>query len=383
MTIRSTPRRRLTLFGHRPSAWILGVLALSAGRLRRPRLRPGDRDGDQSRCLSGDRQRRDSRPSPPLAPASPPPRAASAASTASASAALLSPDLPIRKEQACLGITIAAAGLQQAEWETRYAVARTYWSVLYARAQLKVVDGVIEKLSSSTDKAKGFVEGGRSEHQGDADRRRQPRAQHPVRQGEAVPRWRPASRRRLRGSPRGDRPVPQRCAHRPRRTACRAWSRASTRRCLVQWALTKRGEMAQAAAAAQVAELEISAQQRLIFRPVTNTFAAGADLHAKQIPQGDANGEFVPGAIGLEMPTTFVGHHPERTERAADFATRAQAVVEKTTQPDHARGRGGLPEVGRGGLRRSRSSPALRRRPPRRPRRCRAGSTRGRPRART
>ena len=35
---------------------------------------------------------------------------------------ILAPDLHIRKQQACLGISINAAGLQQAEWETRYAV---------------------------------------------------------------------------------------------------------------------------------------------------------------------------------------------------------------------------------------------------------------------
>jgi hypothetical protein len=47
-------------------------------------------------------------------------------------AVLFSPDVPIRRQQACIGVGIAAAGLQQAEWETRYAVARTYYSVLFA-----------------------------------------------------------------------------------------------------------------------------------------------------------------------------------------------------------------------------------------------------------
>ena len=34
-------------------------------------------------------------------------------------------DLPIRREQACIGITIAAAGLEQAEYDTLYAITRT------------------------------------------------------------------------------------------------------------------------------------------------------------------------------------------------------------------------------------------------------------------
>src|SRR5207302_1909360 len=35
---------------------------------------------------------------------------------------VMAPDLHIRKQQACLGISIAAAALQQAEWEARYSV---------------------------------------------------------------------------------------------------------------------------------------------------------------------------------------------------------------------------------------------------------------------
>jgi outer membrane protein TolC len=100
---------------------------------------------------------------------------------------------------------------------------------------------------------------------------------------------------------------------------------------LIAAALCQRGEMSQAAAAAQVAGLEIDAQRRLLFRLQTKTFAAGADIHAKQIPQGVANGEYRPGAIGLEMPPFFAGHRHERVDRAADLSARADAVVNKTT----------------------------------------------------
>src|SRR5262245_58605183 len=33
---------------------------------------------------------------------------------------IVAKDLPVRKQQAALGVTIAQAGLEQAEWETRY-----------------------------------------------------------------------------------------------------------------------------------------------------------------------------------------------------------------------------------------------------------------------
>src|SRR5262249_2512241 len=54
--------------------------------------------------------------------------------------------LPIRRQQACLGITIHQAGLNQAQAETVYAVTRMYLTVLFARAQKQVVDEQIKRL---------------------------------------------------------------------------------------------------------------------------------------------------------------------------------------------------------------------------------------------
>jgi outer membrane protein TolC len=326
MTIRSTPRRGLTLFGHRPSAWILGaVLALFAGRASAQEpvtVTATNLDA----CLA-------------TASARQPALAAARASLAAAESgkrgldslrfgALLSADLPIRKQQACYGITIAAAGLQQAEWETRYAVARTYWSVIYARSQLAVVDGVIEKLSGAHKKAKDFLGAGDVNIKVtkiDVDNlalniqfARAKRSEVAAGVEKAL-----AGLREAIGLCANDVLV---VPDEPLPSLVEGFDKNTLR----QWALTNRGEMAQAAAAAQVACLEINAQHRLFLRPQTLTFAAGADLHAKQIPQGVANGEYRPGAIGLEMPVFMVGHHPERTERASDFASRAQAVVEKT-----------------------------------------------------
>ena len=337
MTIRSTLRRGLTLFGHRPKAWILcalGALLFAAtgsaqetapAPVAAPVAAPVTATNLET-CLA-------------IAASRQPALAAARASLAAAESGkrgldsirfggLLSRDLPIRKEQACLGITIAAAGLQQAEWETRYAVARTYWSVLYARAQLSVVDGVIEKLGSSYDKGVRFVKAGDPNikvTQVDVDSlalniifAKAKRAEVSAGAEKAL-----AALREAIGLSSCDvLVVPD--------ESLPALVEGFDKCSLVQWALTRRGELAQAAATAQVTELEITAQHRLLFRPVTSTFAAGADLHAKQIPQGVANGEFRPGAIPPEMPTTLVGHHPQREERAGDFAARAEAVVEKT-----------------------------------------------------
>src|SRR6516164_2899978 len=75
-------------------------------------------------------------------------------------AAILVREIPIRREQACLGITAAAARLEQAERETDYAVTRTYFSILFARDQKKVASKVWNELNDALENAKRLVKGG-------------------------------------------------------------------------------------------------------------------------------------------------------------------------------------------------------------------------------
>ena len=69
----------------------------------------------------------------------------------------LARDLPLRRKQSCLGITIAYAGLCQAEWETVYAVTRTYFGVVYARQQLRVADDLVNSLRFYQERVRDLV----------------------------------------------------------------------------------------------------------------------------------------------------------------------------------------------------------------------------------
>src|SRR5262249_40963848 len=93
---------------------------------------------------------------------------------------------------------------------------------------------------------------------------------------------------------------------------------------LIAMALANRGEIVQATAAHEVTALEIDAQAKLR-GPTGRTFAGSSDVHAKPIPQGVANGEYRPGAIGLEMPASLAGRKADRIERAQDLNDRAAA----------------------------------------------------------
>ena len=241
---------------------------------------------------------------------------------------LLSPDLSIRKQQACLGISIAASGLQQAEWETRYAVIRTFYSVQYAKKQQTVVDSVIEKLTLAHEKAVRFVKAGDPNikvTQIDVDTlalnlefARGKRVETEIGVQKAMAGLREAIGINL--------DVPLEIPDVPLPELVSSFDKAS----LISGALANRAEMAQAYAAAQVSELEICAQKKIFFNPAPKTFAAGGDIHAKPIPQGVANGEYRPAAIGPEMPVYLAGSRQLRVERATDLSARAQAVVDKT-----------------------------------------------------
>ncbi len=243
-------------------------------------------------------------------------------------AALLSRDLPVRRQQACLGVTIAAAGLEQAQWETRYAVTRNYFSVLYARQQDEVLESVVGKLQRAHERAQKLVGTGAADiklTRIDVDLLalnlefvRAKKVETEVGAEKAK-----AALREAIGLgcnvpfdvAKGSLPAPVANLDRDE---------------MIKMALSRRGEIVEAESAAQVTALEVRAQSRVILRPKVNTFAAAADVHARPIPQGVANTEYRPGAIGLEVPGMLVGRRGDRVARAQEYQNRAAAVVDKT-----------------------------------------------------
>jgi outer membrane protein TolC len=98
---------------------------------------------------------------------------------------------------------------------------------------------------------------------------------------------------------------------------------------VVAAALARRGELIRAGAFDQITHLEVGAQacQHTLRM---QTFAAGADIHASQVPQGVSNTEYRPGAVPPEMPTMLAGSRPERIKQAQSLEARAQTVADTT-----------------------------------------------------
>jgi outer membrane protein TolC len=241
---------------------------------------------------------------------------------------LVAPDLPIRRQQACLGVTIASAGLDHAEWETRYAVRRTYYSVQYARMQKIVIDNAMDKINDAYRQAKKLVDAGDPKFKvttidlkvldinKEFLRTRQAEATVGIQKALAG----------LREAIGVGLDFPMDVIDEPLPPLVNDLNKEE----LIARARSNRSELTQAVTVNQVTELEISAQQRLFFRPQAKTFASASDIHVKPIPQGVSNGEYRPGAIGPEMPAFLVGRRPDRVQRASDLNDRSVAVVDKT-----------------------------------------------------
>jgi outer membrane protein TolC len=243
-------------------------------------------------------------------------------------ASLISRELPVRKHQADLGVTIATAGVDVAERETIYAVTRHYFSVRYALDQEKVVREMIRKLTVFRDQAKNIAEKGKDPninvtiqdvnkldlHIALLNRKLQEAAN-----GVELAK---AALREAMGIP-GDCPFDVVLQELPS-------PGEELDRCqLVNLALSRRGELIQAVSAAEVTELEVAAQGKTN-RIVARTFASGADIHSHPIPQEISNRFYRPGAVGLDMPVTLGGRRGDRVQHAQDLSARAGAVVDKT-----------------------------------------------------
>ncbi len=237
-------------------------------------------------------------------------------------------ELPIRRQQASLAVCIAHSALQQAEFETVSAVERTYVTVLYARAQRKVADDLVTYLQSYYD-----VAGGKKEERGFqliykkiAVFLRQAQA----RRAEAVTgidRATAALREAMGVGPE----VCFQVAEDPLFAQPPALNAPPCLGDLVQLALARRGEVAQAATAVDVFHLEVDAQAKNCLLPTARTFASGGDIHARGVPPHIEDGTlYRPGALAPEMPPVLVGSKCFRVERAQDLAQRAGSMADKT-----------------------------------------------------
>jgi outer membrane protein TolC len=234
----------------------------------------------------------------------------------------LARDLPIRRKQAALGVTIAEAAVARAEADTLYGVTFSYLSAAYAAEQRRVADKVDADLQEFRKGAQQAITAGSTTVSNiDLDKIDAYLLLARSRREEAV-QGEQRALRALREAVGGGPDCPQLLAGRFALTA------PACAQDVVAAALARRPELVQAATAAQVTEFEVSAQKATCL-PTARTFAAGSDIHAQPVPQGSYEETYRPGASALEMPTQMAGSRGDRVEQARAYSARAEAVAEQ------------------------------------------------------
>ncbi|HTU23172.1 MAG TPA: TolC family protein [Gemmataceae bacterium] len=244
----------------------------------------------------------------------------------------LARDLPIRQKQSALGVTIAQAGIGQAEAETLHGVSVGYLGALYAAQQIRLTDdpesGIRRRLKDLQTLVNDLVSRKQRrdvtlpEHRElvmsflhTLDGRVQEAQQGKLRALAALREAMGVGPDFVIVLPDRDLPCPR---VKPQLNE------------LIALALARRGEMIQSAAFAEVVCLEMDAQASS-HRPTMRTFASGSDIHAKPIPSGDLGGvSFRPAIVGPDMPANLTGSRAARVQQAHDYHERAQALTAKT-----------------------------------------------------
>jgi outer membrane protein TolC len=222
-------------------------------------------------------------------------------------------------------VAAAAAGVDLAEREAVYAVTRTYFTVLFAREQERVARGVVDRLSATREVARQALEAGaRDVTAADVNRATvylRLAETRRIQATQGVKRALAALKEAVGLGPDACLDVPPGRLPQPELRLCRDD--------LVAWALARRSGLVQARILAELTGLEVEAQGATAFKRI-ETFAAGADLHARQVPAGVRDGEYRPGAVPPEMPALLAGPRAERVKHAQALHARAQAVAEGT-----------------------------------------------------
>src|ERR1051326_6869079 len=200
--------------------------------------------------------------------------------------AILARDYHIRKEQSCLGVQAAEAGLTQAQGDAVYSATRMYLSVLYARTQIALAGEIeenLKKMQNAADiQAKKFEDLHRLKIAGYLDVLVERREEAVQGEKRALAALREALGAmddcHLQVAPGvlPELPPPPCCGD------------------LVALALARRGEMAQANLFAELSDKEIAAQKKH-WSPSVRTFASGGDIHSKRVPEANFGAEYSPG----------------------------------------------------------------------------------------
>jgi outer membrane protein TolC len=244
-----------------------------------------------------------------------------------------SPDLEIRKQQAQRGFAAAAGDYQKAHNEAIQDVTRLYYTAVYAQQQGKLAAETVEFLSHMAKLIEEILNGKIPPDQmGGLNTGKLIVVKMGVIEAKKLLSKATVGRKQALAALRQVMAVDEKSF--PFRIKdvelpLMAQQIPITKDLVVEQAVARRPELALAAAAVDVFRLEVYAQGKIPFKRIVPTFASGADIHSREIPQAvRTTKDYRPGGINPEMPTQLVGSKYDRVARAMSFSQKAEAVYE-------------------------------------------------------
>ena len=243
-------------------------------------------------------------------------------------AELLSPDLPIRRQQAQKGIAVGSADVIKAQYDATYDVSRMYYTFVYARQQEQTATGVIDEMELFYDVAKKVLEAG-----GAPNKKLDQFTLYALE--DLIAKIRRLRDKAVLGQKQSLFALKEAMGIEhtfefiPKDTELPLMAGDVTQEQVIDLATSRRAELCQASIAVDVFRLEICAQSKIRLHNVVSTFAQGTDLHSRVLPHPVRNGEYRPGAVPPEMPAVLVGKKEDRVARATELSYRQEAVYEK------------------------------------------------------
>jgi outer membrane protein TolC len=241
-------------------------------------------------------------------------------------AGIIQPDLDYRVVQADLGLRAAMAEYAQAEHVVTFAVVRCYYTVVYARAQVVVTHDLVEQLETNLEQVHRIVEG-KGKGVAGITKNLEDRMQNYLGQAKTRLNKAEVGTDRARAALRDAMGLEPGARVDVADDALPDVTAALDRDTIIAHAVTRRGEVTLARIGADVTRLEACAQWAKRFNLTADTFARGADIHARPVPAAEHDPDYRPGAIAPEMPTQLVGRRETRKTTAEVYASRADAAA--------------------------------------------------------
>ncbi|MBY0227843.1 MAG: hypothetical protein K2W96_01050 [Gemmataceae bacterium] len=231
-------------------------------------------------------------------------------------------DLPVRREQATLGLAIAQASLEAQEADVRYAVSRTFVSLLFARAARRIAKQVEERVGqyqAALALVKPPLPALLDPFVKEAAGVPATQAEGRVIEAEKAVALAMAALKQAMGREASATLVIR------SRVLPRLSPEVPSSEETIRLAKERSTDLRRLALLERIHALEADAQERIPLPRSTDTFAAGGDLHSTSTPP-EGMDEYRPAPIVPEMPVKLSGSKSARVQAARLYAAKATEV---------------------------------------------------------